>query len=135
MTTIMFEEITYYANNMRTEDSYHLRHSSRSEIHPRIYYKQIVWPNVVGFIILHVIAAYGFYLEICGYVQKKTMIFSECKVTVLTKMSINNISLNFRFLHTRNITMRLIILLLSTCVMCFSNYIYKNLKFIFNNTL
>lgn len=38
---------------------------------------QIVWGNAVAFMILHAIGAYGFYLEIFGHIQRKTIVFSK----------------------------------------------------------
>ncbi|CAI6369270.1 unnamed protein product [Macrosiphum euphorbiae] len=39
------------------------------------YKWQIVWRNVIGFIVLHSLAVYGFYLGLFGYVQIKTILF------------------------------------------------------------
>lgn len=98
MTTNMYEEID--VNYMQTADSDQvtfIHQPLRSKIHPQTQYKQFVWKRLVIFTILHTIAIYGFYLEICGYVQKKTIIFGEYKITALIRRSVNHASLNFRF--------------------------------------
>lgn len=100
---MMGDEIEYDANNMQTVDSEKetfIHHSSPSEFYPGTQYKQkIVWKNVVGFILMHVLAVYGIYLEICGHIQKKTMFLSEYKITFLIRWSVNIVSSNFRFSH------------------------------------
>lgn len=49
-----------------------LKHKTSPE--PRYYQIQIVWRNVLAFLILHIMAIYGLYLMIAGYVQLKTVV-------------------------------------------------------------
>lgn len=71
---IEYDINTQIADNYQVTSKAH--RPSTSKIYSLKYERQIVWHNVVLFIILHIIAAYGFYLEISGHIQKKTILFS-----------------------------------------------------------
>jgi len=73
-----------YGEGKRTADAPHspptplVRRPSKPKTYPHQeaeYKWQIVWRNVIGFILLHSIAITGFYIVLCGQVQFKTMLF------------------------------------------------------------
>lgn len=55
---------------------------SKPQSYPQRYKWQIVWRNVVAFLVLHAAAVYGFYLIIFGHVQIKTQLFSKYKFRI-----------------------------------------------------
>lgn len=54
-----------------------VQRSSSNKNYPQRYKWQIVWRNVIAFIILHVATVYGFYIGLCGHVYLKTLLFSK----------------------------------------------------------
>lgn len=75
---IEYEENKYTVNTHTTTTIVDKVHSqSKSKTKPDEHKIQIVWPNVVWYIVLHAITVYGIYLGLKGRVYVKTLICSE----------------------------------------------------------
>ncbi|KAL5232757.1 hypothetical protein ACI65C_000167 [Semiaphis heraclei] len=122
-----------YGDNKLTADAPHtpptqiVRRPSKpktEEAQQAGYKWQIVWRNVIGFVILHSIAVYGFYLLFFGHVQIKTVLF----MYVVAACSGLGITVGAHRLwahrcYTARLPMRLLLAVFQT--LAFQNHIYE----------